>query len=71
MGGLFAPGGPTRPPAADYGPNLPNGLPINEANVALWVRQGGRGKLGYMPPSDLDNRQLADLVAYLKTLSAP
>ncbi|GAB4211144.1 MAG: hypothetical protein OHK0022_45340 [Roseiflexaceae bacterium] len=71
MAGLFAPGGPSRAPAADYGPNLPNGQPINEANVALLIRTGVRGKAGYMPPSGLDDQQLADLIAYLKTLSDP
>ncbi|HEU4328040.1 MAG TPA: cytochrome c [Roseiflexaceae bacterium] len=71
LGGLFSPSGPSRPAAADYGANLPSGLPINEANVALWVRTGGRGKIGYMPPSNLDDRQLADLIAHLKTLSGP
>lgn len=52
-----------------YGNNLPNGKPINDANVQEWIKVGGVGKIGQMPGfSDLSTDQLADLAAYLRTL---
>jgi cytochrome c len=68
MAGLFGPNGPTRPPGVTYGSNLPNGQPINEINVATLIRSGGQWEIAYMPPQSLDDQQLADLIAYLKTL---
>lgn len=68
MAGLFQPEGPTRPAGIDYGDSLPTGQPINEVNVAQFILEGGRGEIAYMPPSHLDTQQLADLIAYLKTL---
>jgi cytochrome c len=72
LAGLFEPGGPELPPGVDYGGNLPNGEPITEENVKAWIRTGGQGEIGAMPPnggiSNLTERDLDDLVAYLKTL---
>lgn len=68
MAGLFGPNGPMRPPGVDYGPNLPNGMPITEANVAILIRAGVNADIAYMPPINLDDQQLADLIAYLRTL---
>lgn len=68
MAGLFQPEGPTRPAGVDYGSNLPTGQPITEENVARFILEGGRGEIAYMPPTNLDTQQVADLIAYLKTL---
>jgi cytochrome c len=52
-----------------YGDKLPNGKPIDDKNMAEWIKIGGVGKLGQMPGhADMSAEQLADLVAYLKTL---
>lgn len=52
-----------------YGDKLPNGKPLNDANMVEWIKVGGVGKIGQMPGhSTLTPEQLADLVAYLKTL---
>ncbi len=72
LAGLFAPGGPTLPSGIDYGGNLSNGKPITVENVKAWIRSGGQGKIGTMPPSgnipNLTDADLDDLVAYLRTL---
>jgi mono/diheme cytochrome c family protein len=41
---------------------LPNGQPFNEANLADWIRTGGRG----MPGFPLSDQQMAELIAYLQ-----
>jgi cytochrome c len=52
-----------------YGDKLPNGKPLTDQNTAEWIKIGGVGKIGQMPGHpDLSADQLADLVAYLKTL---
>lgn len=52
-----------------YGTNLPNGKPINDANLIEWLKIGGVGKIGQMPGNNtLTDQELADIVAYLKTL---
>lgn len=52
-----------------YGDKLPNGKPLNDTNMAEWIKIGGVGKIGQMPGHpDMSAEQLADLVAYLKTL---
>ena len=69
LAGLFKPGGPKLPSGVDYQGNLPNGKPINEQNVAEWIKTGGIGKIGQMPAhTTLTPEQIADLIAYLKTL---
>src|SRR6185369_15639498 len=70
LGGLFAPGGP---PGAPYGEKLANGKPINETTIAEWIHIGGTGQIGTMPPMggmSLSDQDLADLVAFLKTLAS-
>lgn len=50
-------------------PKLPNGKPMNDANLMAWIKDGGSGSIGMMPPNpSLTPAQLGDLVAYLKTL---
>jgi mono/diheme cytochrome c family protein len=50
-------------------PKLPNGKPMNDANLMVWIKDGGSGSIGTMPPNpSLTPAQLGDLVAYLKTL---
>jgi cytochrome c len=68
LAGLFEPGGPTLPAGVDYGGKLPNGQEITEVNVAAFIHQGGQGQIGTMPPRNLSDQELADLIAYLKTL---
>ncbi len=72
LAGLFEPGGPELPAGVDYGGNLPDGEPITEENVKAWIRTGGQGEIGTMPPnggiSNLTEHDLDDLVAYLQTL---
>lgn len=52
-----------------YGDKLPNDKPIDDASVAEWIKIGGVGTIGQMPGnSTLSDQDLADLVAYLKTL---
>lgn len=69
LAGLFKPGGPKLPAGVDCQGNLPNGKPINEQNVAEWIKTGGIGKIGQMPAhTTLTPEQITDLIAYLKTL---
>jgi cytochrome c len=69
LAGLFRPGGPKLPSGVDYQGNLPNGKPIDEQNVAEWIKTGGIGKIGQMPAhTTLTPEQITDLIAYLKTL---
>jgi mono/diheme cytochrome c family protein len=52
-----------------YGNELPNGKPITDENMMEWIKIGGVGDIGQMPGNPtLTDEQLADLVAYLKTL---
>lgn len=52
-----------------YAGKLPNGKPLTDENAAEWIKIGGVGKIGQMPPhTDMTDEQLRDLVAYLKTL---
>jgi mono/diheme cytochrome c family protein len=52
-----------------YGDKLPNGKPMDDKNMTEWIKIGGVGKLGQMPGHpDLSADQLANLVAYLRTL---
>ena len=52
-----------------YGDKLPNGESITDANLIEWIKIGGVGKIGQMPGNNtLSDQELADLVAYLKTL---
>ncbi|MGQ9614548.1 MAG: c-type cytochrome [Chloroflexus sp.] len=69
LAGLFSANGPALPKGVDYNGLLPNGKERSEANVAEWIHIGGSGKIGYMPPQELTDQQMADLMAYLRTLN--
>lgn len=68
LAGLFSAQGPVLPEGVDYNGLLPNGKERSEENVAEWIRNGGAGSIGYMPPHNLDDQQMADLLAFLRTL---
>jgi cytochrome c len=68
LAGLFSAGGPVLPDGVDYGGKLPNGKERTETNIAAWIREGGQGQIGLMTPQALDDQQMADLMAYLRTL---
>jgi cytochrome c len=68
LAGLFSIEGPKLPDGVDYQGLLPNGKERSEANIAEWIRTGGSGSIGYMPPTPLTDEQMADLMAYLRTL---
>jgi hypothetical protein len=59
LAGLFASGGPT----------LPNGQPINTETVTVWIRNGGQGKIGVMPPLQrLKEGEIEEIIEYLQGL---
>ncbi|WP_322510546.1 cytochrome c [Chloroflexus sp.] len=68
LAGLFSAKGPALPNGVDYNGMLPNGKERSEANVAEWIRTGGTGRIGYMPSHNLTDQEMADLMAYLRTL---
>ncbi|UOF92065.1 cytochrome c [Fodinisporobacter ferrooxydans] len=47
-----------------------NGKPMNDTNLTEWIKTGGTGKIGNMPgmAGSLSDQQIADVVAYVKTL---
>ncbi len=68
MAGVLQPEGPVYPPGVDYGGLLPNGAPRTEENVAAFIRTTNQGQIGLMPGRALSDQQMADLIAYLRTL---
>ncbi len=68
LAGLFSVKGPVLPKGVDYNGLLPNGKERSEANIAEWIRTGGTGRIGYMPTHNLTDQEMADLLAYLRTL---
>lgn len=67
LANLFAPGGPVLPDGVDYAGNLPNGKPITPANVAAWIRSGGQGKIGVMPPmATLTEEEIEAVIKFLQ-----
>jgi cytochrome c len=68
LAGVMTAGGPTYPEGIEYGYALPNGSPRTEENLAAWIQRGGRGQIGVMPGRRLDEQDIADLLAYLRTL---
>ncbi|NWF80901.1 MAG: cytochrome c [Chloroflexi bacterium] len=68
LAGLFSAVGPVLPAGVDYGGKLPNGKERTETNIAAWIREGGQGQIGLMTPNNLNDQQMADLMAYLRTL---
>ncbi len=68
MAGLFSASGPKLPDGVDYGGKLPNGQERTETNIAAWINEGGAFEIGLMPPQALTDQELADVIAYLRTL---
>jgi cytochrome c len=68
MAGVLQPEGPVYPPGVDYGGALPNGAPRTDENVAAFIRTTNQGQIGLMPGRALNDQQMADLLAYLRTL---
>jgi cytochrome c len=57
------------PDGVDYSGNLPNGQPINAETVAAWIRSGGQGKVGVMPPMQmLKEEEIEEIIEYLQGL---
>lgn len=69
LAGAFSAEGPVLPAGVNYNGNLSNGQPRTETNVAAWIRNGGAGQIGAMSAQTLDDQQLADVIAYLRTLN--
>ncbi|MGQ9549741.1 MAG: c-type cytochrome [Roseiflexus sp.] len=69
MAGVLQPEGPVYPPGVDYGGALPNGASRTEENVAAFIRTTNQGQIGLMPGRALNDQQMADLIAYLRTLT--
>ncbi|MGB9753070.1 MAG: cytochrome C [Roseiflexus castenholzii] len=69
MAGVLQPEGPVYPPGVNYGGLLPNGAPRTEENVAAFIRATNQGQIGIMPGRALSDQQMADLIAYLRTLT--
>ena len=68
MAGLFSADGPILPPGVDYQGNLPNGQPHTEQAVAAFIRSNNRGQIGFMMGRTMSDADMADLLAYLRTL---
>ena len=50
-------------------PKLANGNAMSDDNLKAWIKAGGTGKIGNMPGmATLSDGQIADVIAYLKTL---
>jgi mono/diheme cytochrome c family protein len=51
-------------------PKMANGNPMSDDNLKAWIKAGGTGKIGNMPgmATTLNDQQITDVVAYLKTL---
>ena len=68
MAGVLQPEGPVYPPGVDYGGALPNGAPRTEENVAAFIRTTNQVQFGLLPGRALNDLEMADLLAYLRTL---
>lgn len=68
LAGAMTSVGPVHPAGVDYGGNLPNGQARTEENIAAWIRSGGEGKVGVMSGREVSDEDMADLLAYLRTL---
>ncbi len=50
-------------------PTLPNGKPVNDADLGDWIHTGGTGLAGYPPMpgfAQIQGQELSNLIAYLK-----
>jgi cytochrome c len=68
LAGIFSANGPKLPDGVDYKGKLSNGQDRTDENVAAWIRSGGEGKIGLMAPHEISDTDMADLLAYLRTL---
>lgn len=68
LAGAMTSVGPVHPAGVDYSGNLPNGQARTEENIAAWIRNGGEGKIGVMSGREVSDADMADLLAYLRTL---
>jgi cytochrome c len=68
LAGVMRPEGPQYQTTVSYGGNLPNGAARTEENLAAWIRSGGQGEIGVMTPHEMSDAEMADLLAYLRTL---
>jgi cytochrome c len=69
LAGVMDQAGPTHATSVSYAGRLPNGQPRTEEQLAAWIRSGGSGEIGYMTGRELDDAAMADLLAYLHTLT--
>jgi cytochrome c len=69
LAGVMRPEGPQYGTPVSYAGNLPDGQPRNEENLAAWIRSGGQGEVGLMTPHEMSDAEMADLLAYLRTLT--
>ena len=60
--------GPVHANGVDYSGKLPNGNARTEENVADWIRVGGQGQIGVMSAHEVSDTDMANLLAYLRTL---
>lgn len=68
LAGVMTTAGPTHTDPVNYGGNLPNGQPRTEENIAAWIRAGGQGQVGVMSAREVSDADMANLLAYLRTL---
>jgi cytochrome c len=68
LAGVMTESGPQRAIETSYKSNLPNGSPRTEENIAQWIIVGGTGEIGSMSPQNVTEAELADIIAYLRTL---
>lgn len=71
LAGVMTTAGPVYPEGVNYRGNLPNGQPRTEENIAAWIRSGGQGQIGVMSPHEMNDEDMANLLAYLHTLQRP
>lgn len=71
LAGVMTTAGPVYPEGVNYRGNLPNGQPRTEENIAAWIRNGGQGQIGVMSPHEMNDEDMANLLAYLHTLQRP
>lgn len=68
LAGVMTAAGPVHTDPVDYNGKLPNGKARTEENVADWIRVGGQGQVGAMSAHEMNDTDMANLLAYLRTL---
>jgi cytochrome c2 len=69
LAGVMTKGGPVHPSGVSYAGKLPNGDERSEETIAHWITVGGMGQIGTMSPQEMSDAEMADLLAYLRTLA--